>query len=133
MDDQPKGSRGCHERFVGTCRFLHEVNPARRSQLAAAVSHNQQAAADDDDCQKITRLKLQRPLLLLLLRRERPHHKRTSVEWQKGQAETAIMGSKGNKNTCCLSLQLDIKDTAGPIYHYSFYITYVYIVLPAAT
>ena len=44
----------------------------------------------------LMRLKLQRLLLLLLRRRERPRHKRTSVEWQKRQAETAT-GNKGNK------------------------------------
>ena len=36
LDGQRKGSRGYHERFVGTCRVFNEVIPARRLQLAAA-------------------------------------------------------------------------------------------------
>ena len=48
------GSREYDERCVGTCRFLNEVNPARRSQLAAAVCTEQhqnlmEVASRDDE------------------------------------------------------------------------------------
>ena len=51
----------------------------------------------------------------------------------KRQVETPIIGSKGTKNTCCVSLQLGIVGTAGPIYCYSFGIMHVFVVLPAVT
>ena len=41
LDGQQKGGRGYHERYFGTCRFVNEVNTARRSQLAAAVCTEQ--------------------------------------------------------------------------------------------
>ena len=37
LDGQRKGSRGYHDRDVGTCRFFNEVDPVRHSQCAAAV------------------------------------------------------------------------------------------------
>ena len=37
LDDQQKGRRGHCDRYVGTCRFVNEVNMIRHSQLAAAV------------------------------------------------------------------------------------------------
>ena len=61
----------------------------------------------------------------MLRRRERSPHKRTSVEWQKGQAETAIYEATEIKTLAVLSLQLVIVDAAGPIYHYSLCIMYV--------
>ena len=51
LDHSIKGSRGYHERFVGTCRFLNEVSPARCSQqcVHGATSQHQMEAACDGD------------------------------------------------------------------------------------
>ena len=41
INGQQKGGRGYHERYVRTCRFLKKGNPARFTQLAAAVCTEQ--------------------------------------------------------------------------------------------
>ena len=41
LNAQQKEGREYHDMYVGTYRFLNEVSPARRSQLAAAVCTEQ--------------------------------------------------------------------------------------------